>query len=159
MSFNRGSLRKNRRKSFERGSSLVEFAIAAPLLLTLLLGVFDLSRAINQYMVLSQIAGEGVRSASERAGLEAGTNFVDLSTPGDSPGHYNVQSRVNNILLMQHLKINNLSIASSYSPQPDPTTGQGGRTVSVTISGMYHGIFPLFKNLQIKAQKSGPYLF
>lgn len=45
----------------ERGQSLVEFAITAPILLFLLLGIVDFARAWNVYQVLTDAGREGTR--------------------------------------------------------------------------------------------------
>jgi len=42
-----------------RGQSLVEFALVLPLLILILLGVFDLGRAFNAYIVITNAAREG----------------------------------------------------------------------------------------------------
>jgi Flp pilus assembly protein TadG len=46
-----------------RGQSLVEFALVLPLLLLLLMGVFDFGRAIYAYNAVSNAAKEGARKA------------------------------------------------------------------------------------------------
>jgi Flp pilus assembly protein TadG len=45
----------------ERGAAVVEFALVAPLLLTLVLGIAEFGRAYNVQANLSQAAREGVR--------------------------------------------------------------------------------------------------
>jgi Flp pilus assembly protein TadG len=52
-------LRRLRRR--ERGQALVEFALVAPLLLFLLLGIVDMARAWNTYQVLTDAGREGTR--------------------------------------------------------------------------------------------------
>jgi Flp pilus assembly protein TadG len=42
-----------------RGQSLVELALALPVLILVLVGVFDLGRAFNAYIVISNAAREG----------------------------------------------------------------------------------------------------
>jgi Flp pilus assembly protein TadG len=53
--------RKARRKS--RGQTLVEFALVFPLLILLLMGIFDFGRAIFLYNSLTNAAREGARLA------------------------------------------------------------------------------------------------
>ena len=43
----------------ERGTSAVEFALIAPVLLLLLIGIIDLGRAVNAYVTVSNAAREG----------------------------------------------------------------------------------------------------
>ncbi|MBW3660054.1 MAG: pilus assembly protein [Gemmatimonadetes bacterium] len=47
----------------ERGQSLVELAIVLPILLALLVGIFEMGRAWNVYQVLTNAAREGARAA------------------------------------------------------------------------------------------------
>jgi len=48
----------------EQGAEIVEFAFAAPLLLTLVLGIFWLGRALNTYQTMTRAAREGARYAA-----------------------------------------------------------------------------------------------
>ena len=43
----------------QRGQSVVEFAMCLPLLVLILLGVFDLGRAFNSYIVITNASREG----------------------------------------------------------------------------------------------------
>lgn len=54
----------SRQTRAERGASLVEFAIIAPLLLILLFGIIDTSRAIFAYTTVWSAAREGARAAT-----------------------------------------------------------------------------------------------
>lgn len=58
----RGLLRALRRD--ERGQALVEFALVAPVLLLLVLGILDFGRALNYYNQESQLVGQGARAAA-----------------------------------------------------------------------------------------------
>ena len=55
--FNRGNGRRR------RGQALVEFALIIPLFLLLLVGIFDLGRAVFAYNTLTNAAREGARIA------------------------------------------------------------------------------------------------
>ena len=150
-------LPKFRRKSLQRGAALVEFALVVPLLVLMIVGVVDLGGALNSYMVLAQIAGEGVRSAGERAGLERGSNFVNLVDGEFYPGQYSVQFKVNSMLRLQDLPLSGLTVRSAY--YRNGGAGNPERTVAVSISGTYNGILPVFRNFPINIEKQGPYLF
>jgi Flp pilus assembly protein TadG len=52
-----------RRLRSERGTAVVEFALIAPLLFLLVGGIIDFARAMNYYNDLTQLAGQGARSA------------------------------------------------------------------------------------------------
>ena len=55
----------------ERGSSLVEFALTAPLLLLLLVGIVDVARIVNAYVTVSHASREGALWASLHPTLPA----------------------------------------------------------------------------------------
>jgi len=67
----------------DRGQSLVEFALVAPVLLVILLGVVDLGRAIYYYNTLSNLAREGAR-----AGIVLQTSD-EWNQPGNLPDALN----------------------------------------------------------------------
>jgi Flp pilus assembly protein TadG len=88
----------------DRGQALVEFALVAPILLFLLLGIVDLARAWNSFQVLTDAGREGTRRsvvdngstvqevrdvvklAAARAGLEvadADISVTEGATRGD----------------------------------------------------------------------------
>jgi TadE-like protein len=52
------------RFSSERGTAVVEFALVAPMLFLLVLGILDFGRALNYYNDLTQLAGQGARAAA-----------------------------------------------------------------------------------------------
>jgi hypothetical protein len=54
----------------QRGQSLVEMAIAAPLLIMMFLGVFEVGWALRGYMVLANANREAVRFAVKNTGLD-----------------------------------------------------------------------------------------
>lgn len=54
---------RRRRARGRRGQALVEFALVAPLLLLLILGLIDFARAWNVYQVITDAAREGARNA------------------------------------------------------------------------------------------------
>ncbi len=56
--------RRRLRGSGRRGQALVEFALVAPVLLLLILGLVDFARAWNVYQVLTDAAREGARTAA-----------------------------------------------------------------------------------------------
>jgi Flp pilus assembly protein TadG len=47
-----------------RGQALVEFALVIPIFLLLVLGMMDVGIVLNQYLVVTEAAREGVRSAA-----------------------------------------------------------------------------------------------
>ena len=65
----RAKNRIQRQEHGETGQSLVEMAIAFPILLMLLLAVIDFARIMDAGIVLTNAAREGARYASKEAGL------------------------------------------------------------------------------------------
>lgn len=63
----------------QEGSALVEFAIVAPFMLLLLLGVAELGRAFYQYNIMTKAVRDGARYVAEYA--LAGTLGVVYLTP------------------------------------------------------------------------------
>jgi hypothetical protein len=55
--------RKHRRK--ERGQSLIEFAVTAPLLIVLLLGLVEMGHAFNSYMTVVAAARDAARMGAQ----------------------------------------------------------------------------------------------
>lgn len=71
------------------GQSLVEMAIVLPILLALLVGIFEMGRAWNVYQVLTNAAREGARSAVIPTNSESkvrGTIDDYLADAGLDPG-------------------------------------------------------------------------
>lgn len=48
----------------ERGTSVVEFALVAPILFLIIFGIFDFGRALNYYNQETQLVGLGARAAA-----------------------------------------------------------------------------------------------
>lgn len=48
----------------ERGQALVEFALVVPILLLIVIGIFDFGQALNYYNQESQLVGQGARAAA-----------------------------------------------------------------------------------------------
>ena len=76
-----------RRRSGERGQSLVEFALMITLLLLLLAGILDLGRAYFTFLALRDAAGEGAYY---------GSVYPNWHTVADNADPNNVEYRVKN---------------------------------------------------------------
>jgi Flp pilus assembly protein TadG len=68
----------------QRGAALVEFAIVALLLFTLLFGIIEFGLIIKDYLTLSQAAREGARCAALRGTVAEVTERVENSAAGFS---------------------------------------------------------------------------
>jgi hypothetical protein len=63
----------------EKGTSILECALTLPLLVALMLGLFDISTLMLNSMALEQAAREGARTASKIAVISTGVQGFDLS--------------------------------------------------------------------------------
>lgn len=68
-----------RRERGERGAAALEFALIAPLLLTLVLGIIQYGYVLSFRQALSQSATEGARSAAVTLGTPGGTEQADAA--------------------------------------------------------------------------------
>jgi Flp pilus assembly protein TadG len=84
-------MRNSRDASGEQGSTLVEFAMAFTILLTIMLGIMDFSRAMYAYHFLSNAAREATRYASVR-----GSSFATACT-NPLPVAYNCKAATTDI--------------------------------------------------------------
>jgi Flp pilus assembly protein TadG len=106
-------------KASERGAVAVEFALLAPVLVMLLLGIMEFGRAYNVQTILTNAAREGVRvmaiGNNQTAALTAARNAADTLSP--------------------KLIDSNVTIAFQASPPttPAPTSCTPGSQVTVTI--------------------------
>lgn len=60
----RNSAHRGRLRTRRSGQALVEFALIAPILLLLVLGVVEFGRALQVYLVVTDAAREGARNAA-----------------------------------------------------------------------------------------------
>ncbi|WP_077328394.1 TadE/TadG family type IV pilus assembly protein [Virgibacillus siamensis] len=97
----------------EDGQSLVEFALVIPILLLLLVGIFDFGRIMFSYLELEMVSQETVR----KAGLGAGDSEI-ISYALDA-NHYS---------LVDSSRVNVVSIS------PDEGARDSGDYVTVTLS-------------------------
>ena len=67
---------KTNSRNRERGSAMVEAAICIPLLLVLMVGIFEVGRAYETWQVLTNAAREGARAAVMPSGSVADTTAL-----------------------------------------------------------------------------------
>jgi Flp pilus assembly protein TadG len=113
-------LRTSPARETRRGAAAVELAVVLPLLLTLLLGVWDMGRLIDASQILSSAAREGARCAS--------TGQVDVT---------GIQTAVLNYLTQAGLSTTGATVTVSNltSPGTDPlvATQLDQYRISVTL--------------------------
>jgi Flp pilus assembly protein TadG len=107
----KGTLRKLART--ERGAALLETAITMPLLLLVVVGIFEFGRAYQTWQVLTNAAREGARIA-----------VLPNSTTGT------VQARV--LTYMQYGQLPNAA-AASINVNPNATIPYGAGTATASI--------------------------
>ena len=76
----------------ERGAVAVEFALIAPLLLALVLGIVEFSNFYNIQISVSQAAREGARTMAIKNDQTQATNAAKAGAPGISPSGFNVSA-------------------------------------------------------------------
>ncbi|MFN8388806.1 MAG: hypothetical protein U0136_00785 [Bdellovibrionota bacterium] len=156
----------------EAGAVLVEWALVAGGLLLGVLVFRDTVVALNDYMVLSQLAHEGTRIASRVPALETG-NFTNLDASASQQdkddctfafstafqcGHYYVQSRLRSVLPLAGLSVDpaGVSLTTEYLPNT-AVEGATDDTVSVTVTAPFRGF--LLPTINIRSTSQGAYLF
>lgn len=108
----------------ERGTSVVEFALVAPILFLLIFGIFDFGRALNYYNQETQLAGLGARAAAVNR---------DPADTGAASGT-NIQTELDGTYAKGELQ-NDTTFCIN------PSTGavsEVGQPVTVTVSHQFH---------------------
>jgi Flp pilus assembly protein TadG len=117
---------RRRLASDTRGQELLEFALVLPVLLTLLMGIFWLGRAVSVYEALGTAAREGARVALA----------TSCATCGNAKNYAAGQTAINNSLVAASLDLS-LVPPPTFTPAvlngSDPTNYQvNGVTVTVS---------------------------
>ncbi len=142
----------------ERGVAILEFSFLLPVLVLFFIGLVDLGRAAHSYLILTEVAREGVRLAAALPNLEQG-EFVNVNNDASVPNQSMVQQRVSQLVSLHQL--GNPEIDSEFTALPvggvavDPTDD----TVRVRVTVPFNGIFPLFNGLEMSVEATGPFLY
>ena len=116
----------------QRGTAMVEFAIALPLLLFLILATFEFGRMISQYNILTKAVRDGARYAASAAAVAGGTTGLVNITSG-------IQSTVTNLVTTGTAD----GSGNPLLPGPAPTvsvTDDGNGYVLISASYTYQPI-------------------
>jgi Flp pilus assembly protein TadG len=128
-----------RRSGKRSGFAATEFAVVAPLLATIMIGMFELSRGMMVLIILNDAARKGCRVGA----LAGGQKY--LPSPNDS---YSIETQVNNILTDN--KISNINDSDSTTGQitikvngtvADPINSVAGDQISVQVAVPYKNVF------------------
>ncbi len=141
----RDHVKRSAKRTNDSGQALVEFALSASLMLTLVFGLVDFSRAIYISEVITNLAGEGSSMASR------GTNLSDTATAvvaASAPLNLSVSGQVivssvfnnnNTIQLTGQVSQGGMGATSQIgaviggkASLPSPVTPQPNQTVYVT---------------------------
>jgi hypothetical protein len=129
-----------RRAADERGQSLLEFAVALPLLIVLVLGVVEVSYALLDQHVVTKLSREGANLISRDSSLlDAATALGAMSTRpvnfsgGQSKVIFSVVKRVGTVgaanfgkdVLYQRYEYGSLAASSHLTTAGTPTFGPG----------------------------------
>ncbi len=114
----------------ERGAEIVEFAIVAPLLLALIIGIVWLGRAYNVYQTITRAAREGARFAVAPSCSSCGNTF---------PTDTEVQNVINGALTASHLdpKQVNPAVVITRNQVLDPSDPGTSQVSGVVITFGY----------------------
>lgn len=158
---------------FERGAAINEFVIAIPFLSLMITAVLDVGSAINEYMLLSEAAHQGVRMASGTVQLTSLQEFQGLTSsqgcaaspaapapiPADTDYHTAIQQRVADLLQIQNTQLDPTSLCIKTGLVMGTTpTGALQKNVYVRIEVRYKSFFPAFNGLPMKLSATAPFL-
>jgi hypothetical protein len=135
----------SRKNDARRGQALVEFSLAIIVFLTMLMGIFDLGRAIFTYNGVSEAARDIARRAAvwPYQGLEKTTNLGSSFQVRDT-----IDTQLSLVPGMHDLApglpdFECVDIEGNPSANSDCSTGDFADYVRVTVSADYQAITPL----------------
>ena len=157
----------------QSGVAMVEAVFVIPLLLLFFFGAFDIGRALNQYFLLSRMAYESVRLASETEGLECPIVDSAEDAPGyptatsacgsgtgvqPAPGHCLLQQRINRMQTAMKTRLL-FPVSVQTKCYADSADGNTSATTEVTLSMPYASTYlVMLPTIPINVRVSGPYL-
>jgi TadE-like protein len=131
-----------------RGVAVVEFAVVLPLLLLLLVGIWELGRIIHVQIVLNNAARDGARLAAQ-------ANIVN-TTGSYSQIHFNTGMPNVDGAIRQYLKAAGITDLTGLAIElqfMEPASGGGGPPQTPTDADPYIGV----KNQRFRVRISIPY--
>lgn len=131
----------------EDGAVLIETAVVVPLLIVLLLSVFDIGTMLCKHMEISRIAYEGARYAASLPGF-------DQRLANNSSFEYKVREHMKQLYNIYGLKAEDSLVEMNYQ------TVSGVSHISIAFSTEYSALTPLFSSItQLRSQAKTPYLY
>ncbi len=115
----------------EHGSTLVEFALVAPVLLLLLIGIFDVARIVNAYVTVSHASREGAHYASLHPTSSESDVFQNAIAPRIAPLNASTPTPLD-------VEVNWYDVsAATFKPFPVPASSPGPKGVPVQVRVQY----------------------
>lgn len=148
------------RISSEQGDSLIEFAISAVLILMVIFGIMDCSRALYAYHFVSYAAQEGTRYAIVHGATFSGTACTSTSMSNCDATNTNVQSYVQG-LAPPGITGTDIAVSTAW-PQTTPNCSAGpctgcttyknaaGCMVQVNVAYTFHFVLPFLPTSGLK---------
>jgi hypothetical protein len=156
----------------QQGSAMTEMAIVLPLLVMLMLALFDGIVVAKEYFTMTEMAREGILTASNIANLPNSTlisnsplNASDLTSCFDSTfSHYQPSSGNEALCAERTIRWRLMKLGVSYGKEMNIGEFQirvirdlARRSVKLEIERVINGVSPFFKQAHIRSQAEGPY--
>ncbi|MCB0334530.1 MAG: pilus assembly protein, partial [Bdellovibrionales bacterium] len=156
-----GNWSDHKRKNNESGASLVELAVAFPVVILLLFIIVDAGLMLGQYVVLSRTTYEAARLASHTASLEESC-YGEKEGCGDilgAPAHAQLQGRIQYLASKQSSVLGTIGITSALETT---YSGDNGSNVSnivwVELESDYTPFLPSFGTIALRSRVNSTYL-
>ena len=139
-----------RRRDRSRGQSLVEFSLVIPIILLVIVGFFEIGRAVFAYNTIANAARQGARVAM--VNQLADVTECNALWPIDDPYEPHWSFRGCAILAAKTLGVTTSNVAVSYAPPPNTTLTctpvlHVGCIASVTVTYYYSVSTPFVSKL------------
>jgi Flp pilus assembly protein TadG len=129
------------RRDFASGQAMVELALVLPLLILIIMGVFDLGRAIYGYNVISNSAREGARYGIVHAHRNGNPNDLDSS---------GVESAARSTAV--GVDSADITSVNSVCLGPPPNNCEYGSSLTVTVNYTFHPLTLFFTTLNLSGR-------
>lgn len=142
----------------EKGSVMLEAALILPLVVLLLISMFDVGLMIHTHATLTEAANEAIRVGSRVDNLEEG-EFIGTIPSTVINQHRIMHNRVSIIIEIQSLlqSLDSVSITTSCE-NINNDDARRNDTVSIVITVGYRTISPLSRIVPLTVNHSAPYL-
>lgn len=145
---------------FKKGQSLIEFALLLPLLMLIIMGLFDLGRAVFYYAILNTAVREGTRYAIVQSDCDyrVNTGSCDGGYWESYPLNCDDAVSVGNVNICNEVRsklFNVNELSSSVITINHPATADGDPLISIEIDFLFEPLTPgiaLFGDMNLHVQ-------